>query len=73
MTGRLNAAVATLPGRYRTETAPQGSVPVAPFEGESESESILPAILVSVLTVCILAALSGTLGMLLHMALRRMT
>ena len=67
MAGPLNSSTVALHRRY--ERADRSSVVL---DYDSESSSIVPPILVSVLIICIFAALSGTLGMLLYTVLRRM-
>jgi hypothetical protein len=66
--------LATLRGRLKRDTEPglrtATDIP-GPAVSEPEKESILPAILVAVLVLCILTAMSGMLGMLLQMVFRK--
>jgi hypothetical protein len=73
MSNRASSLV-TWRGRLKRNTEPglRAATDIRGAAGdEPEGESILPAILVAVLVLCILTVMSGMLGMLLQMVFRK--
>lgn len=66
MVDRSNPSTATQRRLQRLAEVP------APAQADPEPESMMPTVLVTALVLCFLLALSGTLGLLLHMVLRRL-